>query len=89
MGWNGSTHEGTIFGHLIANGFDVHAKYLFFRAGEYNGLGTSTNGTNNDYLVWGVNVATPVPEPETYVLLLAGLGLLGFAARRRAKKAAA
>jgi hypothetical protein len=26
---------------------------------------------------------TPVPEPETYALLLAGLGLMGFVARRR------
>jgi hypothetical protein len=25
----------------------------------------------------------PVPEPETYAMLLAGLGLLGFTARRR------
>ncbi|MES2164617.1 MAG: FxDxF family PEP-CTERM protein [Pseudomonadota bacterium] len=29
---------------------------------------------------------TPVPEPETYAMLLAGLGLLGFVARRRAAK---
>lgn len=28
-------------------------------------------------------VLTPVPEPETYALMLAGLGVLGFAARRR------
>jgi hypothetical protein len=28
-------------------------------------------------------VAGPVPEPETYAMLLAGLGLVGFAARRR------
>lgn len=28
-------------------------------------------------------VAAPVPEPESYALMLAGLGLLGFAARRR------
>jgi opacity protein-like surface antigen len=27
----------------------------------------------------------PIPEPQTYALLLAGLGLLGFAARRRRK----
>ena len=26
---------------------------------------------------------TPVPEPETYAMLLAGLGLMGFVARRR------
>ena len=29
----------------------------------------------------------PVPEPETYVMLLAGLGLLGFMARRRKESA--
>jgi uncharacterized protein YjiK len=28
-------------------------------------------------------LTTPVPEPETYVMLLAGLGLLGVVARRR------
>lgn len=28
-------------------------------------------------------VATPVPEPESYALMLAGLGLLGWARRRR------
>lgn len=28
----------------------------------------------------------PVPEPETYALMLAGLGLMGFVGRRRSKK---
>jgi hypothetical protein len=31
---------------------------------------------------------TAVPEPETYALMLAGLGLVGFAARRRKQRAA-
>lgn len=30
-------------------------------------------------------VTAPVPEPETYAMLLTGLALVGFAARRRAK----
>jgi hypothetical protein len=28
-------------------------------------------------------VTTPVPEPETYALMLAGLGVMTFVARRR------
>lgn len=31
-------------------------------------------------------VAAPIPEPETYAMMLAGLGLLGVAARRRKAK---
>jgi hypothetical protein len=29
--------------------------------------------------------SAPVPEPETYAMLLAGLGALGFVGRRRRK----
>ncbi len=35
-----------------------------------------------------IQIGSPVPEPETYAMMLAGLGLLGFAARRRKLKAA-
>jgi len=40
--------------------------------------------TEDDYFgeFYSGTVAMPVPEPETYALMLAGLGLVGFAARR-------
>ena len=33
-------------------------------------------------------LTSPIPEPETYAMLLAGLGLMGFVARRRQRKLA-
>lgn len=47
---------------------------------NWNNLG---QGTGN----YQINV-TSVPEPETYAMLLAGLGLVGWAARRRQTHAA-
>ena len=35
------------------------------------------------YSISSAAVAVPVPEPETYAMLLAGLGVVGFVARRR------
>ena len=41
-----------------------------------------------DITAGSVIVAAAIPEPETYGMLLAGLGLLGFVARRRINKVA-
>jgi hypothetical protein len=38
----------------------------------------NTPGSTQDLVVFA-----PVPEPETYAMMLAGLGLMGFVARRR------
>jgi len=46
------------------------------------GYNDSANHDDWDDFVVGINVA-PVPEPQTYALLLAGLGVVGFMARRR------
>ena len=40
-------------------------------------------------LGYSYTFAAAVPEPETYAMLLAGLGLMGFVARRRQRNAAA
>jgi hypothetical protein len=44
---------------------------------------TSLNTYSTDGMVDSVSVTAAVPEPETYAMLLGGLGLLGLAARRR------
>lgn len=41
---------------------------------------------NNDNGGGGGGTITPVPEADTYAMLLAGLGLVGFAARRKLDK---
>ena len=54
--------------------------YYFAVAGDATGnLGGIYNFTSN---------TAPVPEPETYALMLAGLGLLGFVGKRRMRQSA-
>ena len=51
-----------------------------------SGIATMTDATGQlafDGEAFVFASAAPIPEPETYVLMLAGLGLVGFAARRR------
>jgi hypothetical protein len=58
---------------------------LHFTALESSMCGTQTRCTNqSDYTLSSV---TAVPEPGTYAMLLAGLGALGFVAKRRKIKA--
>lgn len=55
----------------------------------YTNLGRQSYGPQNlEFYAWAVHpgdVAAPVPEPETYALLLAGLGLLGVVAKGRCR----
>ena len=50
----------------------------------YLAVGGLTNGTQGGIYTGAISV-TAVPEPETYAMMLAGLGALGFLARRRRK----
>ena len=56
-------------------------------AGEYTVHVTGVTGLGKAAYLGSVS-ALPVPEPETYGMMLAGLALVGAVARRRAKKSA-
>lgn len=93
--YNGSTLLGSYTGSVIlnpANGNQSVAGYFnaFAQGNEMITRVTFASSTNaletdnHSYIA-----AAPIPEPETYAMLLAGLGMLGFAARRRKLKLAA
>jgi opacity protein-like surface antigen len=70
--WNGSFTQ--TFANLVA-GNEYRLKFV----GNWNGV---PEGKKWDVAQSG-NVTLAVPEPETYAMLLAGLGLIGTIARRR------
>jgi hypothetical protein len=86
----GSVGESNLTGHfgapsatfsLFGGGID----HIVFTDNAFNFAGT--NARFDNFVL--DQVAAPIPEPETYAMLLAGLGLLGFEARRRKKPTSA
>ena len=53
---------------------------------DINDLGQIVGSACNSFGECSGVLLTPVPEPETYGMMLAGLGLVGYAARRRNAK---
>jgi hypothetical protein len=60
-----------------------------FSATSYVSIGANaTVGGNGCSALPTIDITTPVPEPESYAMLLAGLGLIGTIVHRRTKPAA-
>jgi hypothetical protein len=64
--------------HVTTIGLAVNQTFDYVIGFNDNG---SSDGDFDDFVV-GVKV-TPVPEPETYAMMLAGLGAMSFMLRRR------
>jgi hypothetical protein len=72
----GSSANGvTVTTQVLAGGTSLPAGTFSLMVSGTAAVGGASYGGNL--------VATPVPEPETYAMMLAGLGALGFLARRR------
>ena len=78
---------GTSIG-LLGTNKTIDGHFYQYVIGYNDSAGAATLGDWDDFVI-GVNFTAAIPEPETYAMLLAGLGLLGFAARRRKLKEAA
>jgi hypothetical protein len=68
----------SVLGNVVS-GLEGNGTVQF--TGTFNSL-SWTNPTFENWYGFTVGVAA-VPEPETYAMMLAGLGLMGFVARRR------
>jgi hypothetical protein len=80
----------TTIGDIYTVSFQLNdnSSNTVFSALSTNGDTTDTGGNGINLVVYaGAVPVNAVPEPETYAMLLSGLGLLGFFARRRNQQA--
>ena len=92
--YKGVLGNGVLLGSSTTPGTNI-ASYgqEFLTAGNYYFTvagNTTGTGSKGEYLFsidapMSQAIPSPVPEPETYAMMLAGLGLLGFAALRKSK----
>jgi len=64
------------------NVFGTEGNGTVMFSGTYSSL-SWTNPTSENWYGFNVGMTAAVPEPETYALLLAGLGVIGALSRRR------
>jgi hypothetical protein len=76
----------TVTTNLIQDGFAPGATFYFRAIDANNATGFSWIAVDN--LKLSGTAVTAVPEPESYAMLLAGLGLIGAAVKRRKAKQA-
>lgn len=95
----GSLPGGNAVGFTSDAAFDSNSNTLGINGGEWAAFSITGSSGSLDFLSGmhvrslvngqseGFVTITPVPEPSTYALMLAGLGIVGFVARRRRQDA--
>jgi hypothetical protein len=79
----------TNFAALVyaANDVSVNSFNLRATSGEYDVVTTSTPYAFTSHTLTAARTIAPIPEPQTYAMLLAGLGLIGAGRRKRQPQA--
>lgn len=77
---NPLANNGNGFGDWLLNTFDLSALVPTDNIRFHAVWDNASDGAESFFLV-----AAPIPEPETYALMLAGLAAVGFMSRRRRK----
>ena len=82
IGWNWGSTSAT--DPLVAFGASSASLFLLTNATQYGSASATITGGTASIATVGA-VVSPVPEPETFSMLLAGLALIGFIAHRKNK----
>ena len=93
--WRGVSFSAAPDSGTMATAVSLIGNGVYFFTADWSHLVTAGDavpalyyGTTFDLHLEGIavtNLAAPVPETETYAMMLAGLGLVGFMAHRRRK----
>lgn len=88
--------DGEFAGDAVSMTFTTNDNFPFqnlsweFRSPQYTFVDPETGETiSTGYALYGLDsvsfntVTAPIPEPETYAMMLAGLGAIGFVSRRK------